>query len=223
MVGQSHDSFTLPSVKDVMLFQHCQQSIQVLYTACKQEALWNKPECQVLLCPWASDKIKKKLKYKTAAALSGVDLLWLLHKIGGKSVSVVPELITGVLGWLENSGVRPRFPSVLREGDNQWVAGLVSRVIDQDYVTAVQPGSLIKVKVKVKFLPDIAHHVRTKPLGFFLWWYDDDKNNIEWIVDENDNYIDNNNDNDVVRNKTNHVKTIFTMMFTPTGWRWSHN
>jgi hypothetical protein len=27
MVGQSHDSFTLLSVKDVMLFQHCQQVI----------------------------------------------------------------------------------------------------------------------------------------------------------------------------------------------------
>jgi hypothetical protein len=30
MVGQSHDSFTLLSVKDVMLFQHCQQAIDVL-------------------------------------------------------------------------------------------------------------------------------------------------------------------------------------------------
>jgi hypothetical protein len=28
MVGQSHDSFTPLSVKDVMLFQHCQQAIQ---------------------------------------------------------------------------------------------------------------------------------------------------------------------------------------------------
>jgi hypothetical protein len=31
MVGQSHDSFTLLGVKDVMLFQHCQQAIQVLF------------------------------------------------------------------------------------------------------------------------------------------------------------------------------------------------
>jgi hypothetical protein len=30
MIGQSRDSFTLLSVKDEMLFQHCQQVIQVL-------------------------------------------------------------------------------------------------------------------------------------------------------------------------------------------------
>jgi hypothetical protein len=30
MVGQSYDSFTLLSVNDVMLHQHCQQAIQVL-------------------------------------------------------------------------------------------------------------------------------------------------------------------------------------------------
>jgi hypothetical protein len=30
MVGQSYDSFTLLSVKDAMLFQHCQQAIQEL-------------------------------------------------------------------------------------------------------------------------------------------------------------------------------------------------
>jgi hypothetical protein len=29
-VGQSHDSFTLLSIKNVILFQHCQQVIQVL-------------------------------------------------------------------------------------------------------------------------------------------------------------------------------------------------
>jgi hypothetical protein len=28
MVGQSHDSFTLLSIKDVMLLQHCQQAMQ---------------------------------------------------------------------------------------------------------------------------------------------------------------------------------------------------
>jgi hypothetical protein len=28
MVGQSHDSFTLLSVKNVMLFQHCEQAIE---------------------------------------------------------------------------------------------------------------------------------------------------------------------------------------------------
>jgi hypothetical protein len=39
MVRESHDSFTLLSVKDVMLFQHCQQAIQVLCTAYRQEAL----------------------------------------------------------------------------------------------------------------------------------------------------------------------------------------
>jgi hypothetical protein len=32
MVGQSHDSFTLLSVKDVMLFQHCQQAIYLVCT-----------------------------------------------------------------------------------------------------------------------------------------------------------------------------------------------
>jgi hypothetical protein len=31
LVGQSHDSFTLLSVKDAMLFQRCQQAVQVLY------------------------------------------------------------------------------------------------------------------------------------------------------------------------------------------------
>jgi hypothetical protein len=33
IVGQGHDSFTLLSVKDVMLNQHCQQGIQVLSCA----------------------------------------------------------------------------------------------------------------------------------------------------------------------------------------------
>jgi hypothetical protein len=47
MVGQSHDSFTLLSVKDVMLFQHCQQAIQVLCTGYRQEVLWSKHECPV--------------------------------------------------------------------------------------------------------------------------------------------------------------------------------
>jgi hypothetical protein len=39
MVGQSHDSFTLLSVKDVMLLHHCQQAIQVLCTGYRQEEL----------------------------------------------------------------------------------------------------------------------------------------------------------------------------------------
>jgi hypothetical protein len=39
MVRQSHDSFTLLSVKDAMLFQHCQQGIQVQCTGNRQEAL----------------------------------------------------------------------------------------------------------------------------------------------------------------------------------------
>jgi hypothetical protein len=39
MVGQSHDSLTLLRVKEVMLFQHCQQAIQVLCTGHRQEAL----------------------------------------------------------------------------------------------------------------------------------------------------------------------------------------
>jgi hypothetical protein len=39
MVGQSHDSFTLLRVKDVMLFQHYQQTIQLLCTGYRQEAL----------------------------------------------------------------------------------------------------------------------------------------------------------------------------------------
>jgi hypothetical protein len=37
VVGHSHDCFTLLSVKDVMLFVHCQQVIQQLCTG--QEAL----------------------------------------------------------------------------------------------------------------------------------------------------------------------------------------
>jgi hypothetical protein len=32
MVGEIHNSFTMLSVKTVMLFQHCQQVIQVLCT-----------------------------------------------------------------------------------------------------------------------------------------------------------------------------------------------
>jgi hypothetical protein len=39
MVGQNRDSFTLLSVQDVMLFQHCQQVITVLCTGYRQEAL----------------------------------------------------------------------------------------------------------------------------------------------------------------------------------------
>jgi hypothetical protein len=39
MVGQSYDSFTLLSVKDVMLFQHCQLAIQVLCTGHRQGVL----------------------------------------------------------------------------------------------------------------------------------------------------------------------------------------
>jgi hypothetical protein len=39
MVGQSHDSFTLLSVKDVMLFQHCWQANQVLSMGYRQETL----------------------------------------------------------------------------------------------------------------------------------------------------------------------------------------
>jgi hypothetical protein len=39
VVGLSHDSFTLLSVKNVMLFQHCQQAIQALCTGFSQEAL----------------------------------------------------------------------------------------------------------------------------------------------------------------------------------------
>jgi hypothetical protein len=35
MIGQSHDNFTLLSVKDVMLFQQCVQAIQVLCTGCR--------------------------------------------------------------------------------------------------------------------------------------------------------------------------------------------
>jgi hypothetical protein len=64
MVGQSHDNFTLLSVEDEVLFQYCQQVIQVLCTAHRQEALWSKPECQVtcLLCPRVSDELKR-LKY----------------------------------------------------------------------------------------------------------------------------------------------------------------
>jgi hypothetical protein len=35
LAGQSHDSFTLLSVKHVMLYQHCQRAIQVLCTGYK--------------------------------------------------------------------------------------------------------------------------------------------------------------------------------------------
>jgi hypothetical protein len=37
MVGQSLDGFTLLSVEDVVLFQHCQQAIKVLCMGYKQE------------------------------------------------------------------------------------------------------------------------------------------------------------------------------------------
>jgi hypothetical protein len=41
-----HDGFTLLSVKCVMLFLHCQQTIQLLCTRYRQGALWSKPGCQ---------------------------------------------------------------------------------------------------------------------------------------------------------------------------------
>jgi hypothetical protein len=47
MVGQSHDSFTLLSVKNGMLFQQCQQAIQVLCIGCRQQVFWSKRGCQV--------------------------------------------------------------------------------------------------------------------------------------------------------------------------------
>jgi hypothetical protein len=46
-VKHSHDSFTLPTVKDVMLVQHCQQSVYVLCTGDRREAFWSKLKCQV--------------------------------------------------------------------------------------------------------------------------------------------------------------------------------
>jgi hypothetical protein len=46
MVGQRHESFTLLSVNDVMLFQHCQQAIKVMCTRHREEALWSKPGSQ---------------------------------------------------------------------------------------------------------------------------------------------------------------------------------
>jgi hypothetical protein len=39
VVGQSHESFTLPCVEELMLFQHRQQAIQVLGTGYLLEAL----------------------------------------------------------------------------------------------------------------------------------------------------------------------------------------
>jgi hypothetical protein len=64
MVGQSHDNFTLLSVKDVMLFQHCQQAIQVLYTGYRQVAFKSKPECQVTcFCVHECVTSYNKLKY----------------------------------------------------------------------------------------------------------------------------------------------------------------
>jgi hypothetical protein len=39
IVGQSHDSFTLLSAKNAMLFQHLQQAIQVLCPEYRQETL----------------------------------------------------------------------------------------------------------------------------------------------------------------------------------------
>jgi hypothetical protein len=59
MVGQSHDSFTLLSVKDLMLFQHGQQAIQVLCTGYRQ---WHSKAKlgvkQHVLCPSVSGKLK---------------------------------------------------------------------------------------------------------------------------------------------------------------------
>jgi hypothetical protein len=39
MVGHGHDNFTLLTVKDVMLFQHCQLVIKMLFTGYRQKAL----------------------------------------------------------------------------------------------------------------------------------------------------------------------------------------
>jgi hypothetical protein len=52
-VEQSHASFTLLSVKGLMLFQHCKQAVQVLFMAgYRQETLLRKPESQAMfLCP----------------------------------------------------------------------------------------------------------------------------------------------------------------------------
>jgi hypothetical protein len=48
IVVQSRDSFTLLSVKDVGLVQHCQQANKMMCTGCKQEVLLSKPDCQII-------------------------------------------------------------------------------------------------------------------------------------------------------------------------------
>jgi hypothetical protein len=68
MVGQSQDSFTLLSVKAVMLFQPCQQVILVLCTEYRQEALWSKSECQVT-CMCAHEWVTSKKKSWNARLL----------------------------------------------------------------------------------------------------------------------------------------------------------
>jgi hypothetical protein len=61
MVGPSRDSFALLSAKDVMLFHHCQQAIQMVCMGYRQEALCSKPWCQVI-CLCVHDRVNDKLK-----------------------------------------------------------------------------------------------------------------------------------------------------------------
>jgi hypothetical protein len=61
VVRQSRDSFTMLSVKDVMLFQ---QVIEVLSTRYWQKALWSNLECWVTcFCVYEGATSSKKLKY----------------------------------------------------------------------------------------------------------------------------------------------------------------
>jgi hypothetical protein len=57
-----HDSFTLICVKDVMLFQHGQLAIQVLYKGVKTEGILkhNWVSGYMCLCSLATNLVKKK-------------------------------------------------------------------------------------------------------------------------------------------------------------------
>jgi hypothetical protein len=72
MVGRSHDGFTLLSVKDEMLFQPCQQAIPQCCAHEKQT--WG--SSKMFLCPWVSDKLKKK---GWNSRLLPVSAVWIWH------------------------------------------------------------------------------------------------------------------------------------------------
>jgi hypothetical protein len=103
VVGQSHDSYPLMSVKDVLLCQHCQQATQVLCMRYRQDIIWSKPGCKVTcFCVQEWVTSLKKRKYYTVATLSSVNLSWFCRvRKGGKSIcGFLLLLIQEIVIWI---------------------------------------------------------------------------------------------------------------------------